>query len=277
MLTCNRPRFLSRAIRSVLTQELKDWELIVVQDGSNEQIATEMREWQQRDPRILFLQREMVGSIGNAGNFALCHAQGEYVAILDDDDCWDNPKKLLKQVRFLDHHLEHVACGGGMIAVNEDGVEIGRFLKPELDGSIKRRALLANPMVNSTAMYRRASAQQIGGYDDAKLAQFQDWDFWLRLGNTGRLYNFPEPLVRYTIWSGSSSYRHLKSNARSALRIVCRHRRKYPRFFPALILACAYSSYANLPDWLRSRSFDLLSRLKKTVFGQRQSPGTIGN
>lgn len=277
MLTCNRPRFLSRAIQSVLSQEFRDWELIVVQDGPNKQTAPAVREWEARDSRVLFFQREQIGSIGDAANFGLRHAKGEYIAILDDDDYWADPKKLQNQVHFLDNNPEYVGCGGGMIAVNENGLEINRFLKPECDESIRSSALLANPMVNSTGMYRRAAAEQIGGYDVTRLVQFQDWDFWLKLGSLGWLYNFPEPLVCYTIWDGSSSYRHMKSNSRCALRIVWRHRRSYPRFAAALALACAYYSYAHLPESLRAGSFDLLSQLKKSVFSPRRDAKAIGN
>ena len=56
-----------------------------------------------------------------------------------------------------------------------------RYLKPENDEQIKRRALMANPLAHSTTLYRRESALGTGGYDET-LAGFQDWDLWLKLG-----------------------------------------------------------------------------------------------
>ncbi len=277
MLTCNRPQFLSRAIQSVTLQEFCDWELIVIQDGPNPHISPVVEEWAARDSRVLFFRRPQIGSIGDAANFGLLQARGEYIAILDDDDYWTDPKKLHRQVEFLDQNPEYVGCGGGMIAVNEEGREINRFLKPERDASIRRFALLANPMVNSTTLYRRASAQRIGGYETIRLRQFQDWDFWLRLGTLGRLYNFPIPLVHYTIWGGNSSYQDMESNSRSALSIVWRHRGCYPRFTAAIALACMYYLYAHLPGPLKAGSYGFLSQLKKSVFAYRSGTKPISS
>jgi glycosyltransferase involved in cell wall biosynthesis len=269
MLTCNRPQFLDRAIQSVLNQSLQVWELIVVQDGLNQQTARAMTQWVERDPRIRYFQRERGGNIANACNYGLARARGQYVAILDDDDYWAVADKLRKQVEFLATHPDYVGCGGGMTVIDEhENVQMS-YLKPEQDPEIRANALCANPMTHSTTMFRRSLGEGIGYYDES-LAGYQDWDIWLRLGCLGKLYNFPQIFARYTLWSGGGSFQRQRQNVLSALKIVFRHRTSYRAFPRALALVLMHLAYAHLPASVRKVSFSFLARQKKAFFAGKQ-------
>lgn len=270
MLTCNRPQFLGRAIQSVVEQRFSDWELLVVQDADHPLTAEVMAEWRRRDSRILHLHRREKGNIAEATNFALHRARGDYIAILDDDDYWASPEKLDWQIEFLDRQPDYAACGGGAIVVAPDGEPRLRYLKPQTDPEIRRRALYANPIVHSTAVYRRQLALACGGYDES-LAGFQDWDFWLRLGQRGKLYNLPAYLVYYQLWEGGGSFLAQRSNTACALQIVRRHRRNYPGFPAAYAMALAYYAFARTPSWFRRFAYQPLSRWKKAAFSARAS------
>ena len=267
MLTYNRPGFISRAIESIREQDFQAWELLVVHDGCNQEITEIVRAWEQRDARIRYFHRPQPGNIAEASNVGLRIARGEYVAVLDDDDYWASPDKLARQADFLDGHREYVCCGSGAIVVDGDDREQMRYLKPEQHDAIQRRALLANPMIHSTTMYRRETALQVGGYDET-LAGFQDWDLWLKLGKRGKLFNFPEYLVCYRVWHGSGSFHQVRGNTASALRITRRHGTDYPGFAAAYTLTLAYHGYAHLPVRLQRVSYAFLSRLKKMVFAR---------
>ena len=265
MLTYNRPQFISKAIESIRAQRLEDWELLVVHDGPNAEIPVVMGEWEKRDERIRYFHRSQPGNIAEASNFGLKNARGEYIAVLDDDDYWMSSDKLSSQVDFLDRERRYSCCGGGAVVICGEDVEQMRYLKPETDSQIKRRALLANPMIHSTTLYRRESALQVGGYDES-LAGFQDWDLWLKLGSVGKLYNFPEHLVCYRVWHGSGSFHQVKRNTASALRITRRHRNVYPGFPTAYTMTMLYHGYAHLPVPVQRASYSFLSRLKKAAF-----------
>ena len=265
MLAFNRPHLIGRAIQSILMQDYRAFELIVVHDGPNNQLEDIMREWVNRDSRIRYFRRSNSGNIANALNFGLRHARGEYVAILDDDDYWLTRQKLGLQVTFLDTHSGYVGCGGGMIIGDETGKELLRCFKPRDDASIKERALVANPIMHSTSMFRRHLAGRFNLYDDS-LSGFQDWDFWLTLGRLGKLYNFSELFTWYTVWEGSSSFRRSRENARSAMRIVWRHQKAYGYFPLALALPVFHYLYTYVPTLVRSASFSFLARIKKTMF-----------
>ena len=267
MLTFNRAELLSSSIQSIVEQTFTDWELLVVHDGPNEDIARIMNGWAEREPRVRYFRRLEPGNIAEATNFGLNKARGEYVAILDDDDRWTPATKLQKQIDFLDKNPEYVACGGGVIVTDSKGTETLRYLKPEDDASIKKVALVANPIAHSTAMYRASAIRECGLYDES-LAGFQDWDVWLKLGKLGKLYNFPEHFLYYTIWEGGGSFQQQKKNTQSAIRIVNRHRGAYPGFVPSMAMQLSYHGYAHLPVSWRRASFSYLSRMKKAIFSK---------
>jgi hypothetical protein len=123
-------------------------------------------------------------------------------------------------------------------------------------------ALYANPMANSTTMFRRA-ANII--YDES-LPQFADWEFWLHIGMHGKLYNFPEHFLAYRMWDQGASFSHQKQAADTGFRIVIRYRKQYPGFAGAVILMGIYRVYARFPAAVRKFMNAFLSRLKKTLF-----------
>jgi len=268
MLVFNRPQFIGRAIRSVLAQDYQDWELIIAQEGAHPEIQAIVAEWVKRDSRIRYFSRVQSGNLANGYNFGSEQARGEYIAILDDDDYWVVPDKLTRQVAFLDAHPEYVGCGGGVLVTDETGKELMRLFKPEHDEQIKRLALIANPIVHSTGMFRRSVGAHLNRYDDA-LGGVPDWDIWLNLGRLGKLHNFGELFTCYTLWKHGVSFERQRANARSALKIVWKHRKSYQWFGPALGLALLGLLYAWLPPFVRDRSFFYLSCAKKMIFASR--------
>lgn len=269
MAAWNRARFLGRSVQSIQLQTFRDWELIITDDGSTDETPQVVRRLVEGDKRIIYVRLDHLGRIAKVSNAGVRRACGEYVAILDDDDWWVVDDKLEKQVKFLDTHPEYVGCGGGLILVDEAGRETGRVLKPEHDEDIRKYALIANPMANATALFRRADAEKIGWYDETML-QFADWDFWLKMGHEGKLYNFPEYFMCYRMWGGGMSFARQKETAASARRIVFRHRKSYPNFSLAFLYVAAYSIYAYFPELIRRTMNPWFSRLKKIIFANRK-------
>jgi glycosyltransferase involved in cell wall biosynthesis len=270
MLTFNRPQFLSRAIESIRLQTFSDWELLVIHDGPNEEVAAILRDWEACEPRLRYFHRPTPGNIAQANNFGLARARGGYIAILDDDDYWRVPDKLERQVRFLDRHADCVACGGGAVCIDLEGRETLRYLRPEQHTDIVHNALIANPMVHSTAMYRLEAAERVGFYDES-LPGFQDWDLFLKLARHGHLYNFQDHFLAYQVWHGGGSFHAQRANTWSAVRIVRRHGPYFSGYPLALLMAWCYFLYARLPMWFRRMTFSALTHSKKALFSPKCS------
>jgi glycosyltransferase involved in cell wall biosynthesis len=266
MATFNRAGLIGDAIQSILDQTMSEWELIVADDGSTDSTAAVLQKWTSVDSRIRYIPLTHAGRISIVSNAALEAARGKYIAILDDDDAWIDSRKLEKQVWYLDQHPDCVVCAGGYRIVNEKDVHVEDVMKPEFDGAIRHVALRANPIANSTAMFRRS----VGEMYDPNLSQFADWDFWLRIGKHGKLYNFPEIFLAYRIWNRGSSFVNQRANALSAIKVVRRYKSDYPGYRRAILAARAYLLYTYLPVIVRRHANSSLSRLKKRMFGKVQ-------
>lgn len=265
--TFNRPQLVGAAIQSALEQTFVDHEVLVICDGDSADTRLAVEPFMKLDARVKYFGIPRIGRIAAVSNYGLAHAKGQYIAILDDDDSWADAEKLEKQVSYLEGHPDYVACGGGFIILDDCGNRTGQFLKPEQDEDIKRNMLVANPMVNSTTMYRRAVAERIGNYDET-LRECADWDFWLRMGLQGKFYNFPEYFLYYRMWPQASSFTNQRGAAASALRIVRKHRKDYPRYIKAFGMAMAYNAYVHLPESIKRFSNGPFSRFKKSVFSR---------
>ncbi|MFA6354747.1 MAG: glycosyltransferase family A protein [Candidatus Paceibacterota bacterium] len=268
--TYNRSNLISRAIQSVIDQNFKNWELLIADDGSTDDTEKIVRSFAIQDERVKHLKSEHFGRIAKISNFGLRHAKGEYIAILDDDDHWCDPEKLNKQIKFLDENPDYAGCGGGFIVVDENQKVKMKFFKPEKDEEIKKNFLIANPMANSTTMFRLSVAKKVELYDEA-LPQFADWDFWLKMGVAGKLYNFPEYFSYYLMWDKSMSFSRQKEASYSALIIIPRYKKKYPSYLKAKTLVLIYYLYTHLPEFIKKFLNPILSNLKKIIFSGRSA------
>ncbi len=234
LATYNGSGTITAAIGSVLSQSLRDCELIVVDDCSGDDTAAVVRKIE--DKRIVYTRNERNLGYAGALNRGLGRAQGDYIAIIDDDDIWLDNDKLWKQAAFLDDRPDYVLVGGGAITVDESGAELSRRLMPQTDGEIRERVLMENPFIHSSAMYRRKAAINLGGYRQSRLPYSEDYGLWVKLGTAGKLANLPTYVVRYTARERGAGYalRMRIIPAVRSLALVVRYRNHYPHCRQAL-------------------------------------------
>jgi len=189
----NAMSYLPLTIDSLLNQTFKDFEVIIVNDGSLDSIENWIA--QIGDPRIhLICQKNQGAAV--ARNTGIKHAKGEYIAFLDADDLWESTK-LEKQVDLLNKNKKVgvVYCWAALI--NDKGEPTGRIFKSDCHGYIWEKLTEKNVvMCGSTAMVRRQCFQFCGEFDpDIKVAE--DWDMWLRIATNYPFALVSEPLVHY--------------------------------------------------------------------------------
>ncbi len=276
LATYNRARLIKSAVESVQNQSFNDWEIIIADDGSADntrQIVTKLRE---KESRIIYTRSEVNQGISKNYNRGLRLAEGEYIAMLDDDDPWCDPKKLEKQIAFLENNPEYVGCGGGVIVVGEGGNpadakvmagrEIYRYLKPRTDEDIREKMLFGNPMANSTTMFRRSAGEKVGWYDETTRYS-GDRDFWLKMGLIGKLCNLPEYFSYYLMSNDNTSIKKIKPHLKASLMIMKRYKGKYPHYYAALVFNYLQYFYAFVPEGIRKSVHPVLARAKRKLFG----------
>lgn len=236
--TKNGERFIGRAIRSVLNQRGVDFEIIVVDDASTDGTADIVRSIALSDARVRLVQRKQNEGPGKARNFGIAQAQGNYIAIIDDDDLWPDANKLKAQSDFLDSHPDYVLVGVARVdVVDEDGGKIFRQQYPKSDIEIRSGILARNCFMHSGVLYRRDAFEQLGGYKDMRLAE--DYDLWLRMGTVGKCANLDTVRIEWTHRKESLSARKKWKMNIVTLRLIWAYRKQYPHVARALVRGIA--------------------------------------
>jgi glycosyltransferase involved in cell wall biosynthesis len=239
---------LNKGIESVLAQTFAEWELIIVDDASTNDTPRVLDEFAKKDERIKVVHKEKneFRTLGISGslNRGIDMAQGKYIARLDHDDYWIDPKKLEKQVAYLDTHPDCVVVGGGVVVVDPEGSERSRYFKRETDAEIRSRALFSNPFSHTTVMFRKDVAMAVGKYQGRHT---EDWDLWLRMGRKGVFYNFQEYFMAYTMTGTNASFVNQRGLSKNVLELITREKNYYPGFYKAYTLNFIQYIYAILP------------------------------
>jgi len=253
--TYNRAPYIERAIKSILMQNYKNIEIIVVDDGSTDSTKEVLRKYD-----IRYVYQENAGCSVAKDN-GIKQAQGKYIAILDSDDYWFSKDKLKDQVEFLEANSDYVLVGGWMLKLNKKGMSIGTCKYTEKDKEIRKAMLFDNMFSHSAVMYRKDSWEKVGGY--CKILPANDWHLWLKLGKLGKMYNFQKILVCYSTDSQNIS----KINACSKLKIDIAmrklYRNDYPDFWKAYILS--WISYLYSYNKYKDKLYPITQFIKRHI------------
>lgn len=249
--TYNGRRFIARAIESVLRQEYRDFELLVIDDGSTDDVASKVAAYVARDARVRLIRNGSNLGLQKTLNVGLREAQGEYIARIDDDDVWELPHKLAQQVRFLDKHPDYALVGTGVIVVDEHGTELFRFLNPETDHQLRRRMLYRNYFSHASVMFRKSIAMQFGGYSErVEALHVEDYELWLKLGTTAKLANLPIYGLRFMLRPSTISARHKRVQLVRQFQLMQAFKSSYPGYLPARIKSTLRLAAYSLFYWL---------------------------
>jgi hypothetical protein len=228
IITYNQERMLSVAIESVLRQTANfEFELIVAEDHSTDGTADVLRGLERRHPdRIRSIYREKnVGATANLID-ALSHCRGQYVAILEGDDCWTDPRKLQRQADFLDTHPECTLCGHAVNYVYDDG----RLHQRQPEEGKTKTLLNLEDILSGTAFHTCSYMFRYAKYappDWLRTLWITDWSILVLLAEQGPVGYIDEVMAEYRvhsggIWSGSSAARQAEGRV-DMVRCVRRH------------------------------------------------------
>ena len=201
----NGERFVGDAIESVLAQTYRDFELIVVDDGSEDQTAQKIKQY---GDKLAYLYQPNSGQ-ARAKNLGCSHAQGLYLAFLDSDDRWYS-NKLEVQVELMEKNpqagliysdVDLIDEGGKLL---EKGYLTGRWSKKKrrLRGSVIGKHLFPYP---STVFLRKDVFEKAGGFDPSFYQNAEDFPLWARIYKLSEFIQVPYPLTQRRIHQKQAS------------------------------------------------------------------------
>jgi glycosyltransferase involved in cell wall biosynthesis len=215
MTVHNDLRFLDAAVESILVQDFKDLELIIVDDGTHQ--GAVMERLVERDPRIcLIVNAENLGAAA-AANRGIEHARADIIARLDADDIAE-PRRIHRLLSALDDDPQLGVVGTWFGTMTENGKPSETIRLPTNDLEVRWCLLFSNPFCHSSVAFRRTCFDAVGGYRP-ELRTLEDYDLWFRLLTVCRAGNIPEPLTRYRLNSkGLTATRGADPTVMDALR-----------------------------------------------------------
>jgi hypothetical protein len=235
----NVQNFIQHSIRSVLEQTFRDFEILVINDGSTDRTAVRASRF--RDPRVRVLTQANRGLAG-ARNSGIRASQGQYIAFLDADDCW-HPEKLARHVAHLDAKPDVGVSYSQSEFIDQDGHKLGYLQVPKLNNIRASDIFLRNPVGNGSApVVRTSTLRDIAfqapdcalpemWYFDQTFKQSEDVECWLRIAlNTHwHFEGIGLPLTYYRVNDGGLSA-HLEPQRQSWEQLVVRLAQYAPSF-----------------------------------------------
>ncbi len=191
--TFNRSNLLRRAIESVCSQTFEDWELIIIDNGSNDDTAKVIGEYVQKDARIssVYQKRIKLSRVRTLGSRMV---KGQYVTFLDDDDYYF-PNKLDVQVEFLEQHKD-IALVYSYLEMVDENQKVFCVL-PEKPATNYLELIHGNSIQLNSSLFRRKCFNQIGSFNTS-LDSCDDYEFCLRLAKEFQIAFLPVKVGVYS-------------------------------------------------------------------------------
>ena len=195
MSVYNGEKYLNEAIDSILAQTFKDFEFLIIDDGSTDKTGEILESYS--DQRIKIIDNEKNIGLTKSLNIGLKIAKGEFIARQDADDV-SMPERLEKEVEFLEQNRNVGLVGTDYLFINEKGKVV--YIVKCLNGSreLKEKLLEGNQLGHGSVMLRRECIDEVGTYrEEFKFAQ--DFDFTLRIAEAYDVANIPKSLYKWRI------------------------------------------------------------------------------
>ena len=204
----NAARFLPDAIESILSQTFRDFEFILIDDGSTDETLGIIKRYAAEDERIIVIKKANSG-LADSLNAGIKEARGEWIARLDADDV-ALPSRLEKQLNLVRRFPRVVLVGSGCIVIDQSGKKIKVYKYPSGKRAlIKRMIKGGSSFPHSTAFYRVDAVRRLGGYRP-RIYRAEDKDLWLRLSRLGEIESLYEPLIKLRKHSESITAKDVK-------------------------------------------------------------------
>ncbi len=267
----NNEKTLCLAIKSVLLQTFQNWELILVNDGSNDNSLLIAEDIAKKDKRIRIVNDGVNKGLIFRLNQIVNLARGQFIARMDGDDLM-TPEKLEKQINFLLNNPQIDIVDTGVYTIDLDGNPVGK--RALVDINYDRRHLLLNVMLLHASIVGKKEWFVANPYDDG-YERAEDYELWCRTHSRSKFSRIKEPL--YIVREGKVNIDNYIKGSRSVRKII----RVYGKgIFPAWKISMEelkshlkvllYRSFAlfNKQDYLSSKRNQSLTTAEREKVNQ---------
>ena len=198
MSVYNCEKYVREAILSILDQSFRDFEFIIINDGSTDKSRKILESI--KDERIILINNQNKG-LTKSLNEAIKISRGEFIARMDADDI-SLKDRFEKQINFLNSNPDIFMCGAWADFIDKDGIFFKTYKRPITSKEIKKEIIFHNPFIHSTMMIRRNLFNKVGLYNES-FRYAQDYELWTRIVSKFKTMNLPEVLLKYRVLNES--------------------------------------------------------------------------
>lgn len=201
----NAGQYIKEAIDSVLSQTFKDFEFLILNDGSIDNSTEIIQEYKDERIRYEAFQHDFLTTLNNGIELS----KGKYIARMDADDIM-MPDRLAVQFDFMEKHSDIVACGSYITFIGNEQNILERPISPN---EVFESLMLFCPIANPSSMVRRKVIIDHHIRYDPNYLYAEDYKFWTELVKYGKIANIPLVLLKYRISAGQVSNTHRNQQA----------------------------------------------------------------
>jgi glycosyltransferase involved in cell wall biosynthesis len=220
----NAEKYIADSIESILRQTHKDFEFILIDDGSTDKTYSIIENYAKKDQRITLIKNETNLGISGNRNKILSLVKSKYLAWQDADDI-SMPQRLQHQYELMECHPE-VGILGGYLHIFDQNGDLGIRKYPATDKSLRKIIFRYSPVAQPGAMIRVSALKKMGEYD-LNCPPAEDLDMSFRIGSRYKFANLQEVVIKYRENNSSATFKNLKTMEINTLKI----RKKYSKSF----------------------------------------------
>lgn len=254
VITCyNYGKFIEKCLDSVLAQTFKEYEVVIVNDGSTDDSEEKILRYTGKE-NFRYIRQENSGQ-AVAKNTGIRNAHGEFVAFLDADDLWE-PNKLEQQVPFFDDPEVGVVYSRSRF-IDADGNSVildlsARYFETH-SGYVTKRLFVDNFVPFSSSIVRKKCLEEFGTFDES-LKMGIDWDLWLRISTKYMFVGIDAQLLVYRVGHPGQMSKNIEVRQECSDRIMTQFLARYPEILDRRSVERAWEyTYCNRGNYYRER------------------------
>jgi len=211
----NGEKYIQECLESIILQTYKNWELIIINDGSNDSSDKLISKFiNQIENQVQYLNLKSHKGLPHCLNLGIISAKGKYIARMDCDDVMIEDR-LKKQVYYLEHHIDVGILGSKAVEIDEKGYEFGLIeiktgdfnIKKDLTGVIHPSVMIRKEIINENYMYLE------------KYPYSEDFELWIRLSKITKFENLNEVLIKKRRHDEQLTQTQIKIRIRESLKL----------------------------------------------------------
>jgi len=232
-----KKEWLCKALDSVYNQTYQNFEFIIINDCSTNNIEDTIKEYIEKHSNIIYIKNKENLWLTKSLNIGIENSHWKYIARIDDDDYWVSIDKLEKQVEFMENNIDYWICWAGeTIHIDENDEILYKEIKKELnDNQIRNRILQTSCIYHSSALIRKSALDEVWYYDPTYIFA-QDHELWLRIWLKYKFKILKNVCIAYRTNSKWATSKNLLKQRILWIKLHIKYWKHYPNSKKALLV-----------------------------------------